>query len=42
MGLNAMRNRTVKTMMTLNTPDPNLFDEGDGAALSTIGCYSIP
>jgi hypothetical protein len=23
-------NRNVKTMMTLNAPDPNLFDEGDG------------
>jgi hypothetical protein len=23
-------NRNVKTLMTLNTPDPNLFNEGDG------------
>jgi hypothetical protein len=23
-------NRSVKTMMTINTPDPNLFNEGDG------------
>lgn len=23
-------NRSVKTMMTLNAPDPNLYDEGDG------------
>src|SRR6266403_864943 len=31
MGLNAhAANRSVKTMMTLNTPDPNLFNEGDG------------
>jgi hypothetical protein len=31
MGSNAhAANRIVKTMMTLNTPDPNLFDEGDG------------
>jgi hypothetical protein len=31
MGLNAhAANRSVKTMMTLNAPDPNLFNEGDG------------
>jgi hypothetical protein len=31
MGTNAhAANRSVKTMMTLNTPDPNLFNEGDG------------
>ncbi len=31
MGTNAhAANRSVKTMMTTNTPDPNLFDEGDG------------
>jgi len=31
MGLNAhAANRSVKTMMTINTPDLNLFDEGDG------------
>src|SRR6266403_1955225 len=31
MGLNAhAANRSVKTMMTLNTPDPNLFNKGDG------------
>jgi len=31
MGLNAhAANRSVKTMMTVNAPDPNLFDEGDG------------
>ncbi|MGB4785567.1 MAG: hypothetical protein WAQ77_12680, partial [Candidatus Acidiferrum sp.] len=31
MGLNAhAANRSVKTMMTLNTPDPNLYNEGDG------------
>ena len=30
-GLNAhAANRSVKTMMTLNAPDPNLFNEGDG------------
>ena len=23
-------NRSVKTIMTINTPDPNLYDEGDG------------
>ncbi len=31
MGTNAhAANRSVKTMMTINTPDPNLFNEGDG------------
>lgn len=31
MGLNAhAANRSVKTMMTLNAPDANLFNEGDG------------
>jgi glycosyl hydrolase family 123 len=31
MGINAhTANRSVKTMMTINTPDPSLFDEGDG------------
>jgi hypothetical protein len=31
MGTNAhAANRSVKTIMTINTPDPNLYDEGDG------------
>jgi hypothetical protein len=31
MGINAhAANRSVKTMMTTNAPDPNLFNEGDG------------
>jgi Domain of unknown function (DUF4091) len=31
MGTNAhAANRSVKTLMTTNTPDPNLFNEGDG------------
>lgn len=31
MGTNAhAANRSVKTLMTINTPDPNLFNEGDG------------
>jgi hypothetical protein len=31
MGTNAhAANRSVKTMVTLNSPDPNLFNEGDG------------
>jgi Domain of unknown function (DUF4091) len=31
MGTNAhAANRSVKTIMTVNTPDPNLFNEGDG------------
>jgi Domain of unknown function (DUF4091) len=31
MGLNAhAANRSVKTMMTTNAPDPNLYNEGDG------------
>jgi len=31
MGTNAhAANRSVKTIMTLNTPDPNLYNEGDG------------
>jgi hypothetical protein len=31
MGTNAhAANRSVKTMMTLNAPDPNLYNEGDG------------
>jgi len=38
MGTNAhAANRSVKTIMTINTPDPNLYDEGDGAVPSTIG-----
>ena len=31
MGTNAhAANQSVKTIMTINTPDPNLYDEGDG------------
>jgi len=35
-------NRSVKTMMTINTTDSNLFNEGMGAVPSTIGCCWIP
>jgi len=37
MGMNAhAANRSVKTIMTINTPDPNLYNEVDGPAPSTI------
>jgi len=43
MGTNAhAANRSVKTLMTTNAPDSNLFTRAMGGVLSTIGCCLMP